>query len=134
MRRNRHHGRKGAIFEVVKTNGKTTAFARRAFAMASSNEPDTPKLARLIAAYAPHDGSFELRVPDLHVSRFSRVNGECVHTLRLPSLCLIAQGAKTVIVGQGLPVRHLAHDRLFRCSPCCRSSYASQLFRTLSFS
>ena len=68
--------------------------------MASSNEPDTPKLARLIAAYAPHDGSFELRVPDLHVSRFSRVNGECVHTLRLPSLCVIAQGAKTVIVGQ----------------------------------
>jgi len=84
----------------VKTNGKTTAFARRASEIASPNEPDTAKLARLIAAYAPHDGSFELRVPDLHVSRFSRINGECVHTLRLPSLCVIAQGAKTVIVGQ----------------------------------
>ncbi|HWS95902.1 MAG TPA: AraC family transcriptional regulator [Candidatus Methylomirabilis sp.] len=84
----------------MKTNGKAAAFARRAFQIASPNEPDPAKLARLIAAYAPHDGSFELRVPDLHVSRFSRINGECVHTLRLPSLCVIAQGAKTVIVGQ----------------------------------
>jgi AraC-like DNA-binding protein len=57
------------------------------------------KLARLLAAYAPHDGSFELRIPGVHASRFSRVNNECVHALRLPSLCIIAQGAKSVIVG-----------------------------------
>ena len=56
-------------------------------------------MARLIAAYAPHDGSFELRIPGLHASRFSRINRECVHALRLPSLCIVAQGAKTVIVG-----------------------------------
>jgi hypothetical protein len=55
--------------------------------------------ARLLAAYAPHDGSFELRIPGLHASRFSRVNNECVHALRVPSLCMVAQGAKTVIVG-----------------------------------
>ncbi len=54
----------------------------------------------MIAGYAPHDGSFELRVPGLHASRFSRINTECVHALRLPSLCIAAQGAKTVIVGQ----------------------------------
>jgi AraC-like DNA-binding protein len=58
------------------------------------------KLARLIAAYAPHDGTFELRVPGLFVSRLSQTNRACVHALRLPSLCLIARGAKTVIVGQ----------------------------------
>ena len=63
------------------------------------NESDTAKLARLIAAYAPHDGSFELRVPGLHASRYSRVNGECVHALSVPSACIVAQGAKTVIVG-----------------------------------
>jgi len=57
-------------------------------------------LARLIAAYAPHDGSFELRIPGLTVSRASRTNTECAHALRLPSLCFIAQGAKTVIVGE----------------------------------
>ncbi len=64
-----------------------------------AGEPDTAKLARLIAAYAPHDGSFELGVPGLLASRLSRVNKECVHALRISSLCIVAQGAKTVIVG-----------------------------------
>jgi len=58
------------------------------------------KLARCIAAYAPHDGSFDLRIPGLTTSRSSRINTECAHALRLPSLCIIAQGAKTVIVGE----------------------------------
>ncbi|MBZ5562964.1 MAG: AraC family transcriptional regulator [Acidobacteriia bacterium] len=80
-------------------NGKT-ASPRRADRVAGPNEPDTAKLARCIAAYAPHDGSFELRIPGVHASRFSRINRECVHALRLPSLCIVAQGAKTVIVGQ----------------------------------
>jgi AraC-like DNA-binding protein len=53
----------------------------------------------LIAAYAPHDGSFDLRIPGLHASRFSRVNREYVHALRVSSLCIVPQGAKTVIVG-----------------------------------
>jgi AraC-like DNA-binding protein len=57
-------------------------------------------LARLIAAYAPHDGSFELSVPGVHASRFSRLNAGCFHALRLPSLCIAAQGAKTIIVAQ----------------------------------
>ncbi len=83
----------------MKINGKT-ASPRRADKVATSNEPDTAKLARCIAAYAPHDGSFELRIPGLCASRFSRTNSECAHALRLPSLCIIAQGAKTVIVGQ----------------------------------
>jgi AraC-like DNA-binding protein len=83
----------------VKANGKIVPL-RRANKAAGSDEPETAKLARLIAAYAPHDGSFELRVPGLYASRFSRVNNKCVHALRLPSLCLVAQGAKTVIVGQ----------------------------------
>ena len=61
--------------------------------------PDTSKLAGLLAAYAPHDGSFDLRIPGLMVSRISRVNKECVHALRVSSLCIVAQGGKTVIVG-----------------------------------
>lgn len=61
---------------------------------------DTTNLARCIAAYAPHDGTFDLSIPGLHVSRFSRTNSECVHALQLPSLCVIVRGAKTVIVGQ----------------------------------
>jgi AraC-type transcriptional regulator N-terminus/Bacterial regulatory helix-turn-helix proteins, AraC family len=36
----------------------------------------------------------------LHASRFSRINTVGVHALQLPALCIIVQGAKTVIVGQ----------------------------------
>jgi AraC-like DNA-binding protein len=83
----------------VRINGKT-ASPRRGDKIAGPNEPNTAQLARCIAAYAPHDGSFELRIPGLHVSRASRTNTECAHALRLPSLCFIAQGAKAVIVGE----------------------------------
>jgi AraC-like DNA-binding protein len=82
----------------LKTNGKIASFPR-VDKLAGPSELDTAQLARLIAAYAPHDGSFELRIPGLHASRFSRINKECVHALRVPSLCIVAQGAKTVIVG-----------------------------------
>ncbi len=82
----------------MKTNGKAT-LSWRADKVAGPQESNAAQLARLLAAYAPHDGSFELRIPGLHASRFSRVNTECVHALRVPSLCVVAQGAKTVIVG-----------------------------------
>ncbi len=64
-----------------------------------AGEPDSSKLAGLIAAYAPHDGSFELGIPELRVSRFARTNKQCVHALQLPCLSIVAQGAKSVIVG-----------------------------------
>ncbi len=83
----------------MKTNGKTAFFPRPA-TVGDPNEPDTAKLASLIAAHAPYDASFELRIPGLHTGRCSRSNSECFHTLRVPSLCIAAQGAKTVIVGQ----------------------------------
>jgi len=79
-------------------NGKIASFPRRP-RLHIPSEPDLARLARLIAAYAPHDGSFELRVPGLLASRLSRVTKDCVHALRVSSLCIVAQGAKTVIVG-----------------------------------
>jgi hypothetical protein len=54
----------------------------------------------LLAAYAPYDGAFELRIPGAHAARASRTNKECIHNIRVPSLCIVARGAKTVIVGQ----------------------------------
>src|SRR5579864_5750008 len=90
---------KPSILQGVKTNGKIASFPKPA-KVDGPSQPGLAKLARLIAAYAPHDGSFELRIPGLHASRYSRVNSECVHALGLPSLCIAAQGAKTVIVGQ----------------------------------
>jgi hypothetical protein len=73
---------KRGILEAVKINGKVVSL-RRADQFAS--KPDTSKLARLIAAYAPHDGSFELRIPGVHASRFPEPTGsvcmpcECPH-------------------------------------------------------
>ena len=90
---------KRGILGSVKTNLKTMSLLG-ADGVARPNDADTARLARLLAAYAPHDGSFELRIPGLHASRFSHVNKECVHALRVPSLCIVAQGAKTVIVGE----------------------------------
>ena len=92
---------KPRIFEGMKTNGKIALFPRPDKTDRPS-QPDFAKLGRLISAYAPHDGSFELRVPGLHAIRLSRVNKECVHAVRLPSLCIAAQGAKTMTVGQDM--------------------------------
>ena len=85
------------MLEFVRTDGKNGA--RKGNGAPSAGAPDTSQLARLLAAYAPHDGSFDMRAPGLMVSRISRVNKECVHALRISSLCIVAQGAKTVIVG-----------------------------------
>ena len=65
-----------------------------------SSEPDVVRLASLIRAYTPHDGSFDLRIPRVHVSRASRTNAELVYATACPSLCIIAQGAKSVLLGQ----------------------------------
>ncbi len=65
-----------------------------------SSNADTARLAGLIRAHTPYDGSFELRVPGVHVARASRTNTELVHAVAEPSLCIIAQGAKSVMLGQ----------------------------------
>ncbi len=95
----------------MKTNGKVVPM--RPAGKTDPTEPDVAKLARLIAAYAPHDGSFELRVPGVHASRFSRINTECVHALRVPSLCIVAQGAKTTIVGDEVYQYDASHMIVF---------------------
>lgn len=87
---------KSSFLEGRKSNGKIRHFPRP---VEGASQPDLTKLARLIAAYAPHDGTFDMRIPGVHTSRYSRVNRECVHALSVPSLCIAAQGVKTVIVG-----------------------------------
>ncbi len=85
--------------ETLMINGKNT-HRRPARNVPESGQTDLNKLARLLAAYAPHDGAFDLRIPGLHAGRVSRANQECFHNIRVPSLCIVAQGAKSVIVGQ----------------------------------
>jgi len=64
--------------------------------MSSSN---IAALAKLIAAHAPYDGSFELRVPGVHAIRVSHVNEDVMHYLQHTSMCIVAQGAKSVTIG-----------------------------------
>jgi len=69
-RNERHHDRKGTVLEALKVTDQN-ASPPRARNVTSPNEPDVARLASLIRAYAPHDGSFELRIPGLHASHFS---------------------------------------------------------------
>jgi AraC-like DNA-binding protein len=62
--------------------------------------PELVTLARLIRKYTPHDGRFELPFPGVYVTRDSKMNTELVHAVAKPSLCIIAQGAKRVMLGQ----------------------------------
>ncbi|HXH37851.1 MAG TPA: AraC family transcriptional regulator, partial [Thermoanaerobaculia bacterium] len=57
------------------------------------------ELARLIGVHAPYDGTFELRVPGVYAIRVSRTNTEVTHALQRSSVCIVAQGAKSVMLG-----------------------------------
>lgn len=63
-------------------------------------EPDVVRLAGLISAYAPHDGIFELHIPGVYAIRHSRANTELMHGVAQPALCIVAQGSKSVMLGQ----------------------------------
>jgi AraC-like DNA-binding protein len=56
-------------------------------------------LAETIAALAPYEGTVELRVPGVRAARVSRTNREPVHYVQRSSLCIVAQGAKIVMIG-----------------------------------
>jgi AraC-like DNA-binding protein len=64
------------------------------------HEQSLDRLATLLAAHAPHDGVFELRAPGLYVVRRSRPTHEMVRATVMPSVCIVAQGAKTVMLGR----------------------------------
>ena len=61
---------------------------------------DIARLVSMLMAHAPYDGAFDLRLPGVHVSRTSRTNKEFHHAVQSPGLCLVAQGAKRVMLGQ----------------------------------
>lgn len=70
-----------------------------------AGEPDPPqtdlgRLAELLKAHAPYDGVFEPRLPGVFLSRASGVNKAFHHAVQSPALCLVAQGAKRVMLGE----------------------------------
>lgn len=67
-----------------------------------STTSDLATLARLIGTHAPYDGIFELRVPGVHAIRLSSATSELTHGLQRSSICIVAQGEKSVIVGESV--------------------------------
>lgn len=59
-----------------------------------------PALAHQLAAYAPRDGGFELGYPGTFAVRFSHPSSHPMHATLRPMLCLVAQGAKTIMLGE----------------------------------
>ncbi|MDR3673208.1 MAG: AraC family transcriptional regulator N-terminal domain-containing protein, partial [Holophaga sp.] len=60
---------------------------------------DLARLVGLLAAHAPYDGHFDLRLQGVEAIRASRVTGELVHGVAKPAMCIVAQGAKKVFLG-----------------------------------
>jgi AraC-like DNA-binding protein len=100
---------------VSRTDGRTVASSRGHLRLAQtpsgateprrSEEPRAESLARLaglLAAHAPYDGSFPLRVPGVHAIRRSTVSRDMVRATVSPALCVVAQGAKVVVLGREL--------------------------------
>lgn len=56
------------------------------------------ELARLIARHAPVDGVHETAIPGVTAIRMSCPSQEFVHALHQPAVCIIAQGAKRVML------------------------------------
>ena len=56
-------------------------------------------LATRIARHAPHDGVFPLRLPGTYALRVGSVTTEPVHATLGASLCIVAQGAKAMMLG-----------------------------------
>jgi AraC-like DNA-binding protein len=61
---------------------------------------DLARLTRQLLAHAPFDGTFDLRLSGVHVSKASRIEKEMHHAVMQPALCMVAQGAKRVILGK----------------------------------
>jgi AraC-like DNA-binding protein len=61
--------------------------------------PDVTRLANLISAHAPYDGVFDLRVAGVQAIKVSRPSTTATHGLQRPSACIVARGAKSVMIG-----------------------------------
>ena len=94
-------------------------FARPAATSAEETTLATPaalalrRLANRLAAYAPHDGAFQLRLPGTYAIRLSRMTTEAAYATLGPALCVAAQGAKVVMLGREVLEYDPAHLLVF---------------------
>src|SRR5687768_16063691 len=57
-------------------------------------------LAKFIGDVVPRDATVELRMPGIHAARVSQPNEEAVHFVQQSSVGVVAQGAKSVVIGE----------------------------------
>jgi AraC-like DNA-binding protein len=76
--------------------------------MPTTDEPtatgrtDIAELARLISRHSPYDGLFPLSVSGIDVYRSSRVATGVTHALQQAAVCILAQGAKSIGIGDSI--------------------------------
>lgn len=110
------------------TSDKPTPPLPHVDTLPGSHQQDLARLAELLRAYTPYDGSFELRLPEVHASRSVRMHKDLIHSIQQPALCIVAQGAKSVFLGSDVyeynPSRMLVYSvdlpvatRVTRASP-----------------
>ena len=98
---------------------RVEGFARSAAAAGEDATLATPgalalrRLANRLAAYAPHDGAFQLRLPGTYAIRLSRMTTEAAYATLGPALCVAAQGAKVVMLGNEVLEYDPAHLLVF---------------------
>ncbi|OXM82894.1 AraC family transcriptional regulator [Paenibacillus rigui] len=64
-------------------------------------EKQKREMLRIIGKFTPEDGTHDTEVPGLRLIRSSRLS-EPVYSVYEPSLCVVAQGSKVVMLGQEL--------------------------------
>jgi AraC-like DNA-binding protein len=77
-----------------------TGTSRNDISLAAPGPLALRRLANLLTVYARHDGVFQLRLPGTYALRRSRMTSEAVHATQGPALCVVAQGAKVVMLGR----------------------------------
>lgn len=68
------------------------------FRPAEPTSHDLSELARMIERYAPYQGRHGLRLPGVSAIRYDTTT-DLVHGVYRPSVCIVAQGAKRVLLG-----------------------------------
>ena len=71
------------------------------------------RLANSLAGHAPHDGAFPLRLPGTYAVRLSQMNSEASYSTLGPAVCIVAQGAKVVMLGGDVLEYDPAHFLVF---------------------
>ena len=93
--------------------GRPPAALREDTSLATPGALPLRRLANRLAAYAPYDGAFQLRLPGTWAIRLSQMTTEAAYATLGPALCVAAQGAKVVMLGREVLEYDPAHLLVF---------------------